>query len=223
MKAALFDFDGTIVFSENLWMATFDQFEIDYSLPLTPHEVRLQQMTRSVLSLAKEYYSLYPSLGSTFSSAEALAKYFNDKTETTIYSTEPIKGVDRFIQLLNERGVPVVIASSGRKEHISAYLSKWDIQVKDIVTGDDVEHPKPAPDVYFEALRRAGPGLKPQDAVVFEDNPNPAYSAYKSGFSICAVNYNNRSIFSEDFPPLKCSLSDFDNSGELFCNLYESC
>ena len=46
-----------------------------------------------------------------------------------------------------------------------------------IVTSDDVEHPKPAPDIYLVACERLG--VSPQDAVALEDTA-PGIAAAKA-------------------------------------------
>jgi len=199
MKVALFDFDGTIVYTEDLWIGTFDQFEEEYQLERTSRSERLRQMTNSVLALAEEYYERFESVRKLFESPQVLASYFNEKTEKRVHQTSPIDGVVEFIDELHSRNIPVIIASSGRKEHISQYLDTWGILVDDIVTGSDVVHPKPSADIYIEALRRSHRDAEPQECVVFEDNPKPALNASSVGFRVCMIKYHNNTIFTESF------------------------
>ena len=210
MKVAIFDFDGTIVYSENLWIHTFDSFEEEYDLPKTPFEKRMKQMTGSVLALATEYYNENEKIRTLFHSPQELAMYFNNQTEKRVHQQHPIEGVVEFISELHKRKIPVIIASSGRKEHIIEYLNQWNIHVDDVVTGIDVEHPKPAVDIYVEAMKRSQiEHISPSDCVVFEDNPQPALNASLVGFKTCLIKYHNHTIFSQSFDFATIIVSDF--------------
>lgn len=53
------------------------------------------------------------------------------------------------------------------------------------VTGDEVAHPKPAPDMYLKAAQMAG--ADPQDCLVFEDSTNGMTGAVKAGCVVIAL------------------------------------
>lgn len=54
-----------------------------------------------------------------------------------------------------------------------------------IVTSDDVEHPKPAPDLYLLACERLG--VEPVDALALEDSPSGIAAAKAAGLTCIAV------------------------------------
>jgi HAD superfamily hydrolase (TIGR01509 family) len=54
-----------------------------------------------------------------------------------------------------------------------------------IVTSDDVEHAKPAPDIYLEVARRLG--VAPADAVALEDSASGVAAAKAAGMACIAV------------------------------------
>lgn len=54
-----------------------------------------------------------------------------------------------------------------------------------IVTSDDVEHPKPAPDLYLLACERLG--VEPADALALEDSPSGIAAAKAAGLTCIAV------------------------------------
>lgn len=54
-----------------------------------------------------------------------------------------------------------------------------------IVTADDVEHHKPAPDLYLLACKRLG--VRPADAIAFEDSIVGVHSARAAGLTVVAV------------------------------------
>ena len=54
-----------------------------------------------------------------------------------------------------------------------------------IVTSDDVEHPKPAPDLYLLACERLG--VAPAEALALEDSPSGIAAAKAAGLTCIAV------------------------------------
>ncbi len=65
--------------------------------------------------------------------------------------------------------VPLAVASGGSRRAIGKVLDHLGIRqlFKAIVTNEDVEHQKPAPDIYLEAARRIG--VPPQFCRAYED------------------------------------------------------
>lgn len=54
-----------------------------------------------------------------------------------------------------------------------------------VVTSDDVDHPKPAPDLYLLACQRLG--VEPADALALEDSPSGITAAKAAGLTCIAV------------------------------------
>ena len=54
-----------------------------------------------------------------------------------------------------------------------------------IVTSDDVEHPKPAPDIYLLACERLG--VEPSDALALEDSASGVAAAKAAGLTVFGV------------------------------------
>jgi beta-phosphoglucomutase-like phosphatase (HAD superfamily) len=66
--------------------------------------------------------------------------------------------------------IPMAVASNGVRRNVEATLVATRLRplFYTIVTADDVEHAKPAPDVYLEAARRMR--VSPERVIVFEDS-----------------------------------------------------
>jgi beta-phosphoglucomutase-like phosphatase (HAD superfamily) len=77
--------------------------------------------------------------------------------------------------------VPMAVASNGICANVEATLAATNLrQLFDyIVTSEDVEHGKPAPDVYLEAARRMK--VEPTLCVVFEDSDEGLEAAGRAG------------------------------------------
>jgi beta-phosphoglucomutase-like phosphatase (HAD superfamily) len=54
-----------------------------------------------------------------------------------------------------------------------------------VVAADDVEHPKPAPDLFLEACRRLD--VSPDEAIAVEDSPTGVASALAAGMFVIGI------------------------------------
>ncbi|MBD9470543.1 HAD family phosphatase [Pseudoxanthomonas sp. PXM01] len=90
-------------------------------------------------------------------------------------------GILAMLDFLQARGIPRAVATSTRrplalkKLEASGLLSRFDA----VCTSSDVEHPKPAPDVYLLAARSLG--ADPTRCLVLEDSPTGVRAALAAG------------------------------------------
>lgn len=54
-----------------------------------------------------------------------------------------------------------------------------------ILCGDMVEHSKPDPEIYIQAVKKLG--VKPQNAAAIEDSPNGLRSAHNAGLKTIMI------------------------------------
>lgn len=98
-------------------------------------------------------------------------------------------GVQDLVAELRERGVPVAVATTGGRAWVEPLLARlFDAGTFDVVvTGDEVERLKPAPDAYRLALELLGTSTAGVLAV--EDSP-PGLSAARAAGLACVVVVN---------------------------------
>jgi HAD superfamily hydrolase (TIGR01509 family) len=94
---------------------------------------------------------------------------------------EPIEGIGDLILNLKSQHIPIGLASSSPRTFIEAVLRKFNLleHFDCIVSGEEVDKGKPAPDVYLEAAK-----LLETDAgqcVVIEDSKNGVAAAKAAG------------------------------------------
>jgi HAD superfamily hydrolase (TIGR01509 family) len=83
--------------------------------------------------------------------------------------------------------VPLAVASNTARDLVlfalasTGLLDAFDV----VVTADDVEHGKPAPDVYVEACRQLG--VTPAEAIALEDSESGVASAKAAGLTVVAI------------------------------------
>lgn len=82
---------------------------------------------------------------------------------------------------------PVAIASSAHRDVISAALRATGLGaiVPIVISSDDVDHGKPAPDVYLAAARALG--VAPEECLVVEDSINGVRAGLAAGMRVVLV------------------------------------
>jgi beta-phosphoglucomutase family hydrolase len=80
-----------------------------------------------------------------------------------------LPGVEPWLRMLREEGIPCGIASSTHRENITTTLDVLGLEgfFSALVTAEDVQRGKPDPEVFLTTAQRLG--VKPGNAVVFED------------------------------------------------------
>ncbi len=90
-------------------------------------------------------------------------------------------GALEILDTLNSNNIKIALASSTREEAVREELTIAGLieYFDEIITGDKVEHSKPAPDIFLKACEKLG--VKPEDAVGIEDSFNGIRSSKAAG------------------------------------------
>ena len=180
-QAIIFDVDGVLINSdpvaERHWRAWADRHGVDYEAIARIHhgrptvETMRQVAPRLAVDIAQE--------ARLKETAEA-----DDTDGLTIYG-----GVKELLaQLPRDRWG---IATSGTRRTVSLRFSHLGLpEPAVVVTADDVQRGKPAPDPYL--LAAEGLGLAPADCLVIEDAPAGVEAAKAAGARVIAVATTNR-------------------------------
>ena len=104
-----------------------------------------------------------------------------------VVSREPMRGIRELLDALGRARVPVAIASTAPARWVVPAVEQLGLRdrFQTIVTADDVQRRKPAPDVYLEALRRTG--AAPPRSVAIEDSGPGLAAATAAGMKTVAV------------------------------------
>ncbi len=99
----------------------------------------------------------------------------------------PMPGVLAILDALDEAHIPCAVASNSERAWVDSVLDITGLtsRFQAIATADEVEHPKPAPDVYLLAAERLG--VPPQHCAAFEDSPRGLAAAHAAGMFTVAV------------------------------------
>lgn len=175
-QAALWDMDGTLIESEPYWMLAETELVESFGGTWT-QEDGLRLVGLGLLDSAHELQRA----GVDLQAGQIIESLTDRVIELVQTRGVPFRPGSR--ELLDEffrAGIPNVIVTMSMSrlaaEIVSAIGSE---KIQFAVAGDDVNRPKPYPDPYLLACEKLG--VRPADAVAFEDSPNGAKSALAAG------------------------------------------
>jgi beta-phosphoglucomutase family hydrolase len=98
-----------------------------------------------------------------------------------------LPGVESWLRMLRDEGIPCAIGSSTHLENITTTLDVLGLEefFSAIVTAEDVKRGKPDPEVFLTAAKRIE--VEPAGAVVFEDALVGIAAAKAAGMRVVAV------------------------------------
>ncbi len=128
------------------------------------------------------------------------------------------KGAEELLAFLREHGIRLALASGSSHASINHHLNE--VGAMDVfevrVGGKDVEHGKPAPDIFLLAAEKMG--VDPKDCFVFEDSSNGIRAAHAAGMK--AIGIPDVAPFSEETKKLMVAhLESLDEAIEIFKKL----
>ncbi|MDX1663162.1 MAG: HAD family phosphatase [Candidatus Promineifilaceae bacterium] len=183
VEAFVFDMDGLMVDTEPMARDIWDQVLDHYGFQLDDATHRRMVGRRSADS-ARIVLEQYP-LGVT---AEALIVYKNNLWEQKWRQGVPaMPGLSAVQEALERRGIPWAVATSSPRhyaEHVVQHLGCAAL-CRAIAAGDEVEHGKPAPDLYLLAARRLG--IAPERCLALEDSLPGGQAAKAAGMTLVAI------------------------------------
>lgn len=97
------------------------------------------------------------------------------------------RGAAELLRAAQGRGLPAALASSSPRRLIDAVLGRFDLRAHfdAVISGDDVVHLKPAPDIFLRAAAELG--LAPSRCAVLEDSFAGATAGRAAGTIVVAV------------------------------------
>ena len=168
-RAVLFDMDGVIFDSEQLFLQCWEELNDTYDLPGI-REVLIRTIGVTAERTREIFREAY---GDEVPYEEAMQAAGKKWREHLVDGKLPLKpGAPELLLALFEAGVPLAIASSTRTELVTRELADVDLKkyFRTIVGGDMVTNSKPAPDVFLKAMESLNMELSPGDCVVIEDS-----------------------------------------------------
>jgi HAD superfamily hydrolase (TIGR01509 family) len=182
VDAVVFDLDGVIVDSEQVWDDVREAFVTQAGGTYT------EAATRAMTGMSSPEWSRYlvEDLGVPLTPDQANAEVVRRMLERYGEAPPLIPGAVDAVRRVGARW-PLAIASSANRELIDVVVAAAGLAdlIRVSVSSEEVGRGKPAPDVYLEAARRLGVDA-PRCAAV-EDSHNGLRSARAAGMRVIAV------------------------------------
>jgi membrane protein len=178
----LFDVDGTLVDSNDLHAAAWDEAFRHFGFDLGVDRIRGQ--------IGKGGDNLIPALLPSLSDARRKEL---ESFRSTLFQrdyldrVEPFPEVCALFERIRKAGLKIVLASSAPAKELDHHLDR--LGCPDLVSGttsaDDVASSKPDPDIFAAALKTAK--CEPEEAIVVGDTPYDVTAAQKAGLRTIAL------------------------------------
>lgn len=181
VRAVIFDMDGLLIDSEPIWNVALDAFCQQRGVRYT-EENAAACMGRGIpfcaTYLAEQYR--WPL------ELEAHVQAICDEFATRVPQAAACRGAEELLRGLHG-SFPLGLATSSPHWLVEIALASrgWLPLFDVIVTGSDVRHHKPAPDIYVEAARQLG--YPPEECLAFEDSPVGCQAAIAAGIFVVAI------------------------------------
>ena len=180
--AVIFDCDGTLVDSERLAKRAWNRLLHGYDYELTDDDVM------AMFGTPYPVIHAYLAARADVPAREALWDEFAALMFTSVAAElEVFPDAAATARALADAGVPMAVASSSprdRLDHTLAVSGLGDLFAV-VVAGDEIEHGKPAPDIFLSAAARLD--VEPTACVIVEDSPTGVRAALASGAGVIAV------------------------------------
>ena len=119
-----------------------------------------------------------------------LSEWFVRRDAALIEELEAVPHIRQAIEAIKARGLPVCVASGADRVKVKLQLKDTDLiglftdddAREHIFSATEVEHSKPAPDVYLLAARTMG--VDPARCAVVEDSPTGATAGVAAGMTV---------------------------------------
>ena len=213
LKAVLFDMDGVIIDSEpqhaRAAVLVLQRYNIDISIDYAYKFIGTT--TYHMCSKMIEDFKIP-------ATAEELLKA-NEEMKDSLTRAEGYEAIPYVVELMKDlhcHGIKMIIASSSSGPSIlevMQYLHIEDI-FDDYISGTNVSHPKPAPDIFLTAARQLG--VTPDECIVIEDSYNGVTAAAAAG--IPSIGYLNPNSGEQDLSQAAMLIEGFDEIDYNFIN-----
>ncbi len=181
LEAVVFDCDGLLLDTETHWSTAETTLFTRYGKTFgRDHKLRMIGSSLQATGVILEELLEQPGR------ADEINVEMIELVEEAMVASEPMPGAADLVAEL--RGtVPIALASNSWRRLITVALHAAELtdSFDVVVCGDEVAHPKPAPDIYLETARLLDVAL--ERTVALEDSPNGVEAARTAGMFVIGI------------------------------------
>lgn len=166
IEGVVFDLDGTLIDSEPIWQDEEVRLINSLGLHITREDIH---KTKGLASIDAMTYWLKIINNRSLSAKEVTETYNTNVLENLKKNVQLKQGVQELIGFWKSTGLPMAIASASPEFMVMAMVDKFNFNkiFSEVLSGDDVKHAKPHPEIYIKVTKRLG--IDPVFSVAFED------------------------------------------------------
>lgn len=184
IKALIFDFDGLILDTESPEYQTWRELFAAHG-----HELTLG-LWADLVGRPRTYFDMYAyfkELNGPLTDIEALRRDRRAQVIRRVLDQPLLPGVLNYLTEARELGLKIGLASSSSGDYVRGHLRRLELSRYFHVTKcfEDTDSHKPDPGPYLAVLEELG--VRPNEAVAFEDSPNGVAAARAAGIFCVAV------------------------------------
>lgn len=182
-KAIIFDMDGVILDSENVW----EKYDMEFFGP----KIYRAMKPRIKASSLDKIYRLASESGFKIDKSEFLDRYF--QIARTVYKEAVLtEGLEELLDELSGKGIKIGLATSSPIAWADQVMSRLKNPhlFECVVSVFDMPHirTKPNPDSFLAAMKELG--VKPAESLIVEDSNNGVKAAKASGaYVVCLTEH----------------------------------
>jgi HAD superfamily hydrolase (TIGR01509 family) len=188
IKGAIFDLDGTLVDTEEIGWNAWIRVLAEHQMKLTheDHARFIGSHASQIESALMKEYGLDLERGALANRVHQVAPAIFEEAEI-----RQMSGAAETLDFMLSSGMKIAIASSSHKPHIEIKLRRSGLSeyFDTVLSADEVENPKPGPDIYLLAAERLG--LRPEECIAFEDTGKGVAAAKAAGIPCAGIRHPN--------------------------------
>lgn len=181
-KGAIFDMDGLLFDTERMYQQTWQEIAGEIGVKLDGNFVKAISGTNGqhMCRVIERYYHVPDGTAIM----DECMRRIREKLSVQV----PLKkGVYEILNFFQKKGIRIAVASSSAAKQIESNLDIAGIRgyFSAVVSGNEVRHGKPEPDIFLCAAERIGCGANM--CFVFEDSENGIKAGYAAGCTTIMV------------------------------------
>lgn len=180
-KLIIFDFDGTLVDSLDIWAYIDEEFFGSRNLDYKKVESFSGMTVFEAASFSKEFFNIDEEV-------EDIMREWTD-IAVRLYPTRATlrDGAIDFFNKLKDKGYNIAIGTSNALIVVEEYLKNKNLEkyVDYIFTGTDAKNGKPEPDIFLEIAKHFD--INPKEVIVVEDSLEGVMAGKNAGMYVYAI------------------------------------
>lgn len=209
MKAFLFDLNGTMIddmdFHNRAWHSILTE---DLGKEISMEETKLQMYGKNSELLERVF-------GKGHFTQERMDELSKEKERRYQSAFKPhlklIDGLDKFLEKAHQKGIKMAIGSAAIPFNIDFVLDNLNLRhyFPVTVSANDVVYSKPDPETFVKAAELLN--VKPEDCIVFEDNPKGVEAALNGGMKAIVLTTMHEEHEFEGLPNILKFVEDYND------------